>query len=60
MGGVSYIPYSEILSFFQLIGIQPEPYEIELIEIFDRIAVKHYAKQQDKQQKQLEAKAKRK
>lgn len=60
MGGVSYIPYSEILSFFQLIGVQPEPYEIELIEIFDRIAVKHYAMQQDKQQKRLEAKAKRK
>lgn len=58
--GISYIPFSEIKAFFDLLGIDPEPYELELIEIFDRVAVNHYSKQQEKQQKQQEAKAKRK
>lgn len=58
--GISYIPYSEIVAFFKLLGISPEPYEVEIIEIFDRIAVKYFSEQQEKQQRQQEAKAKRK
>ena len=54
--GVSAIPYSEYVAFFQLIGVDPEPYEIEILEVFDSIALKHYAKQQEKEQ----AKAKQK
>lgn len=54
--GISAIPYSEYVAFFQLIGITPEPYELEILEVFDNIAMKHYAKQQEKEQ----AKAKQK
>ena len=54
--GVSAIPYSEYVAFFQLIGVNPEPYEIEILEVFDSIAMKYYAKQQEKEQ----AKAKQK
>ena len=48
--GVSSIPYSEMLAFFELMGIVPETYEIDIIEMFDRIALKHYQKQQEKEQ----------
>jgi len=56
--GISEIPYSEIKSFFDLIGLKPELYELELIEAFDRIAMESFAKQQEKEQAQQEAKAK--
>ena len=48
--GVSAIPYSEMQAFFEILGIVPEPYEIEVLEMFDRIAIKHYQKQQEKEQ----------
>lgn len=46
--GVSAISYSEMLAFFELIGVVPEGYEIEVLEAFDRVALKHYSKQQEK------------
>ena len=54
--GVSAIPYSEMLAFFELLGIVPDQFEIEILEMFDHIAMKHYVKQQEKEQ----AKAKQK
>lgn len=48
--GISSIPYTEMKAFFDLMGIIPEPYEIEIIELFDRIAIKHYQEQQRKEQ----------
>lgn len=51
--GVSAISYSEMLAFFELIGVVPESYEIEVIEAFDRVALKHYSKQQEKEQKKV-------
>jgi len=54
--GVSAISYSETLAFFQLIGVVPEGYEIEIIEAFDRVALKHYQKQQEKEQRNAKAK----
>ena len=48
--GISAIPYSEMLAFFELMGIVPEPYEIEVIGMFDSVAIKHYQKQQEKEQ----------
>lgn len=57
--GVSEIPYTEMKSFFELMSIEPELYEIEIIEMFDRIAMEHYAKQQEKEQKKAQAKPKK-
>lgn len=54
--GISAIPYSEMLAFFELMGIIPDPIDIEVIEMFDRVAMKYYQKQQEKEQ----AKAKQK
>lgn len=54
--GISAIPYSEYLAFFQLIGVTPDPYEVEILEVFDSIAIQIFAKQQEKEQ----AKAKQK
>lgn len=56
--GISAIPYSEYVAFFQLIGVDPEPYEIEILEVFDSIALKIYSKQQEKEQAQSKAKQK--
>ena len=54
--GVSAIPYSEMLAFFELLGVIPEPYEITVIEMFDSVAMKHYQKQQEKEQAKSKAK----
>lgn len=56
--GPSEILYSQMLSFFELIGVVPEPYEIEVIEAFDSIAMKHFAEQQEKESKKAKQKAK--
>ena len=58
--GISAIPYSEYLSFFQLIGVEPHPFEIEILEVFDSIAMKHYAKQQEKEQARAKQKSAKK
>ena len=58
--GISAIPYSEMLAFFELMGIVPEPYEIEVIEMFDSVAIKHYQKQQEKEQARAKQKSTKK
>lgn len=57
--GVSAIPYSEYVAFFQLLGITPDPWEIEVLEVFDNIALKHYSKQQEKEQAKAKKPAKK-
>jgi hypothetical protein len=59
MGGISSIPYSEMQAFFELNDITPEPYEIEILEVFDNIAIKHYQKQQEKEHNKAKAKSKK-
>ena len=49
--GVSAISYYEMMAFFTLIGVNPDPYEIEIIEAFDRVALKHYQEQEEKREK---------
>ena len=41
-----------MLAFFTLEGIYPEPYELELIRVWDRIALEHFSKEQEKATKQ--------
>ena len=57
--GISAIPYSEMLAFFELMGIVPDPVEIEVIEAFDRIAMKHYQKKEQAKAKQQQSKGKK-
>ncbi len=57
--GVASIPYSEMQSFFNLMGVSPEPYEIEIIEMFDSIALRIIRNQMDKKQERLEQKQKK-
>lgn len=54
--GVSAISYSEMLAFFELIGVVPEPYEIEVIEAFDRVAMKHHQDKEDRDRAKNKAK----
>lgn len=49
--GISAIPYSEMESFFKLYTLFPDPCEIEIVEIFDKIAMKEFSEQSDKEQK---------
>ena len=57
--GISSIPYTEMKAFFDLMGIVPEIYEIEILEMFDNIAMKYYHKQREKEQAKSKQKAKR-
>ncbi len=57
--GISSIPYSEYVAFFILLGIEPQPYEVEILEVFDSIALKHYGKQQEKEQAKAKKPAKK-
>ena len=49
--GICAIPYSEMLAFFDLNGIVPDPYEVEVLEIFDKIAMKEFQEQSKREQK---------
>ena len=54
--GVGAIPYSEMQAFFDLIGVAPDPYEIEIIELFDSIAMKHHSAVAKKEQEKANKK----
>jgi len=49
--GVNPIPYSEILSLFQLLRYEPQSWELEMIELFDEVAMEEYSKEMKKEQK---------
>lgn len=57
--GLSAIPYSEMQAFFNLNGIHLDPYEIEVIEVFDNIALRVLSKQSEKEQQRAQAKQKK-
>lgn len=57
--GVESIPYSEMLSFFQMLGVQPTEEEIELLDLLDATAVKYMNKQQKKESDKAKNKAKK-
>lgn len=58
--GISAISYQEMQAFFNLLGINPELDEIEILEMFDRIAVETISAQQEKEKAQQEARTKKK
>lgn len=47
--GIAAISYQEMKAFFELYGIYPEPNEIEVLEMFDRLAVETFSKQAEKE-----------
>lgn len=47
-GGFFAISYQEMLAFFTLEDTYPEPYELELIRVWDRLALEHSYKEQQK------------
>lgn len=57
--GMSAIPYSEMKAFFELLGIDPDPCDIEVIEILDRVALNIISEQQEKEQKSKQKPAKK-
>lgn len=48
---VNPIAFSEMQAFFDLMQINPLPWEIEILKIFDNVAMKHYSKELDKKSK---------
>lgn len=50
-GGFCAISYQEMLAFFTLEDTYPEPYELELIRIWDKVALDHFSKEQEKASK---------
>jgi len=44
-GGFCAITYQEMFAFFTLEQSEPEPYELELIRVWDKIALEHLSKQ---------------
>ena len=50
-GGFFAISYQEMLAFFTLEQLFPEPYELELIRVWDKIALEHFSKQQETKNK---------
>lgn len=47
--GVSPITYTEIKSYADLHGYEYDPWEVQLIKLFDNTALKHYSEQQKKE-----------
>ena len=50
--GISAIQFSEILAYFSLMDIHAEPWEIEVIRLFDSMAIDSANKQQEKNKAQ--------
>lgn len=50
-GGFFAISYQEMLAFFNLEQTFPEPYELELIRVWDKLALEHSYKEQQKANK---------
>ena len=48
--GISAISYLEMKAYFSLLQVAVEPWEIEVIRMFDRVALNITAKQQEKQE----------
>lgn len=49
--GMNSLSYSEIEAFFRIIDYKPHSWELDLIDAFDQVAMQHYSKQQEQQQK---------
>lgn len=58
--GYNPLSYSEIAAFFDLLEYSPQQWELEVIEVLDSVAMKHFEKEADKQQKIQEQKSKAK
>ena len=50
-GGFSAISYQEMLAFFTLEDVLPEPYELELIRVWDKVWLEHHNKEKEKASK---------
>ena len=50
-GGFSAISYQEMLAFFTLEDVSPEPYELELIRVWDKVWLEHHNKEKEKASK---------
>ena len=48
--GLNALQYSEIKSYYELIQHQPEPWEIEVIRLFDSTALQVFAESQKSNQ----------
>lgn len=49
--GISPISFSEIKAYADLNGFEFEPWEVQVIKLFDNKALSHYSKQQAKKTK---------
>lgn len=58
--GTGYITYAEMQAYFNLHDINPEPWEIDIVKMFDSISMEVQSKQQAKQQQQNKSKGKQK
>jgi len=50
--GLNPITNQDMWFFFQLEGIEPDPWELNLIRQFDRVVLEVYSKQQEKKNPQ--------
>lgn len=48
--GLSHISHQEMLAFFTLEQIMPDPWQVELLRRFDNVALEHHYKMQKKEQ----------
>ena len=44
--GVNPISFQEIKAFYDLLGLEPDPQEVEILEMFDNLTVAFYNKKQ--------------
>lgn len=50
--GISSITFTEMKSYFDLLGIEPEQWELQLLQLFDDTAVREMQKQEKKRSKE--------
>lgn len=50
--GANPLTYTEILSYFTLMSMFPEEWELDLIKLLDKVALDEYSKETEKKMKQ--------
>jgi len=56
--GMNPLSYSDMYAYFQLMQMQPEEWEIDTILKLDSVALEHFAKETEKEQKKSKSKGK--
>lgn len=49
--GMNPISYSEIAAYYELVGVDPEPWHVSIVKLFDNLCLRHHSEEDKKKSK---------